>query len=235
MIEATSVVTGIVLAVLLGCMALLALWKTARTWIDHVIAACYGFSLAAILLFILPMLRYANTATRFFVVIGVLVAPVLRIAAAAHERRSEKPTYNVGGWLAIVRISLLCLLVGVSITLLTQDRFTLGIFGVVAFLTLAPEFIILADILRYEGRTKTMTKALPIIPALMPLIGMLVIGSLVWVILPDTASLIVALAMGTMLYASIADGAGVALKRHNLLDAGFVLIGAAIAALIALL
>jgi hypothetical protein len=216
-------------------MAALSLWTAGRKWVDHIIAGFYGFALCAIILYILPSLHYASTASRFFIVVGVLIAPVLRIAVAGYEKRTEKPTYTVGGWLGILRIAVLGALIGISVNLLYQEVFTLSIFAAVAFLTLGPEFLMLGDILRFEGKSKAASVALPAIAAIVPLIVVLVMGALVWIVLPDTASLLIALAAGTMLYAAVADGAGTALKRHNLMDAGFVLIGAAAAAMIALM
>jgi hypothetical protein len=234
MIAIASVVTGIILAIALGLMSALSLWTDARRITDHVIAAFYGFSLGALILFILPTLHYASTASRFFLIIGVLVAPLLRIAVAGYEKRTDRPTYTVGGWLGLARVSVLGALVGLSIGVLYQDLFTLSLFGVVAFLTLGPEFLMLGDILYFEGKTKLRSALMPLLAAFVPLVVAILLGSLVWVVLPDTASLIVALAAGTMLYAAVADGAGVALKRHKMLDAGFVLIGAAIAGVLAI-
>ena len=190
--------------------------------------------MGALVLFILPTLHEMTTATRFFIVIGVLLAPVLRMAARHEEKRHEKPTYNVGGWLGILRLSILALLAGISVALIRPDAFTLGVFSVAAFFTLAPEFIALTDILRFEGKRKRTTILLPLIPALLPLIAVIIVGIIFWFIMPDTAALFIALAAGTMLYAAIADGAGVALKKHNMMDAGLVILGAALSAGLAL-
>jgi len=224
----TSVIVGLCVFVVL----LFSYMFDVTRYLKKAFALGAGFTAASVLLFVLPAVYKIEATTGFFVLLGVIAVPVLHLLLFEAQPDARRVTTPMAGLLSGARVAIIGLVYGAAVSLLGSDVFTVVIFGAAAFFVLAAESLDVYTLLHFEGTRKSRVLLLTGPLALMPLIATLIVGSVLFVVLPELSLPFVGFAAGTMLYSSVADRIHEALRKRSWVEIGLAVLGASIASLI---
>jgi branched-subunit amino acid transport protein AzlD len=207
--------------------------ESAQSWLKRLSAIGSGFVLGCLVIFLLPSVYTMSASVAFFTVIGMLLVPLLHLLLVERQSENKKVRHPLAGLLSWARVALLALLYGDVVAMLGVQTWDIVLFSFIAFFALLPEIQGVYSLLHYEGAKKNRAAIIASFIGFLPILAALAVGTLVLVMMRDLAAPFVGLAVGTMLYMVIGDRIADSLRRQDWIEIALSMIGAAIAASIA--